>query len=145
MEFRKVRSSIGVFAVAAFVLASCGGDDDDNAAGATNEQAASADTASDSATASATADDNGAATADSSDDVVTVNDLGDIPDECVDLLGDYLKKLEPFVKDVDWSSATLDTMQQLNDQMSSEFSSMDDQMSSSGCDQYDFINNEDAM
>jgi len=140
MGFSNIRrGSFAVFAVAAFVLASCGAGDDDNAAGTATTQPATAGTAAD--TGSDTADSSG----DSSGDVVTVNDIGDIPKECVDMMGDYLKQIEPYVKDIDWKNASLDQLQQVTDSMGTEFSSIDSDMTAAGCDKYNFSNDEDSM
>jgi hypothetical protein len=113
-----------VIAGLGLVLTACGGDDDDAAPAATDG----------GGNADENADDNGGGGGGG----------GDISDDCKDLLGDYLEKLEPFVKDVDWESASLDTMSQIQDQMGNEFSSLDSEISDQ-CDDYDFTTNSDQM
>jgi hypothetical protein len=113
-----------VIAGLGLVLTACGGDDDDAAPAATDGGGNADDNAGDN-----TGDNGGG---------------GDISDECKDLLGDYLEKLEPFVKDVDWESASLDQMSQIQEQMGNEFSSLDSEISDQ-CDNYDFTTNADQM
>ena len=36
-----------------------------------------------------------------------VNDFGDMPPKCIELLGKFLKKIEPTVSKIDWDKATL--------------------------------------
>jgi hypothetical protein len=117
-----------VIAGLGLVLTACGGDDDDAAPAATDGGGNADDNAD--ANADENADDNGGG--------------GDISDDCKDLLGDYLEKLEPFVKDVDWESASLDTMSQIQEQMGNELSSLDSEISDQ-CDDYDFTTNADQM
>jgi len=38
-----------------------------------------------------------------SGDTISVKDLGDIPPECLSMIGDFLKTIEPMVSKVDWS------------------------------------------
>jgi hypothetical protein len=120
------RLAVLVIAGLGLVLTACGGDDDDAAPAATD--------------GGGNADDNNGG--DNADD--NNGGGGDISQECKDLLGDYLEKLEPFVKDIDWESASLDQMSQIQDQMGNEFSSLDSEISDQ-CDDYDFTTNEDQM
>jgi len=132
---RVLRRSFATIAVAALVLSACGGDDDDDAASAATVQSATTAppaTTAPSATTEA-AGDNG----DDSSSTVQVDSLKDIPQECLDIFGDYLKQIEPVVKDVDWSNADVSTMQDIGSQLDSVGSSMDDDMKAAGCDKYD--------
>jgi hypothetical protein len=119
---------VAVIAIAGLGLAltACGGGDDD---------AAPAATAADGTTAGTDAGNN---TGDNSGttDTIKVNSINDIPQKCVDLMGDFLKKIEPIVKDIDWKNAKISDMQGVSDQLDAETSSIDDQMTSSGCDKY---------
>ena len=131
---RSGKRTLAVLVVAGLglVLTACGGDDDDAAAPAATDGGGNANTDNDNADKQENADnnDNGGG--------------GDIPEECKDLLGDYLEKLEPFVKDVDWESATLDQMSQIQDQMGSDLSSLDSEITDK-CGDYDFTTNPDQM
>ncbi len=129
---RSGKRTLAVLVVAGLGLAltACGGDDDDAAPAATdgagNENTDNNDNA------------------DNTDDADNNDAGGDISQECKDLLGDYLEKLEPFVKDVNWESATLDQMSQIQDEMGSELSSLDSEISDK-CDNYDFTTDPDQM
>jgi hypothetical protein len=75
-------------------------------------------------------------------ETIEVDDINDIPDECLDLMGDMLEQIEPIVEDVDWENADLSSMQSVTEELDAEFSGMDDEMESAGCDQYEL--SEDA-
>ncbi len=107
------RARMAVLAAGTLALAACGGDDDDDAAAdAPTEENADG------------ADDEGAATADEGDggdeDSVEVDNLDDLPDECVDAIGDMLEKIEPLVEDIDWENASLAEMESLGEELSSD-------------------------
>ncbi len=131
-------------ALAGLALTACGGDDED---------------AGDD-TAAATADDGAAATADEGEqadrrgdtaegdddeagETITVDDVGDIPQECIDMMGDYMERLEPIVQDIDWESATMADFEAISEQLDTELSSIDDDMGE--CERYDFGDDTDSM
>lgn len=120
------RNSLAVLAIAGLglTLTACGGGDDDAAPAATTDGGGDNNTA-------ITGDNNT-----DTGDTVKVNDINDIPDKCVDLVTQLLKNVEPLVKDVDWKNATVSDMEDVGSQIDTEFSSLDDEMSSSGCDKY---------
>lgn len=72
-----------------------------------------------------------------SGDTIPVKDLTDIPPECVKLLGDFLKTIEPTVSKVDWSKATLNQIQTLGDQFTQESDKFNAESAAKGCDKYD--------
>ena len=119
MEFSRVRrGSIATIASVALALAACGGDDDDDAAGevsvATTEQTATADAA----------------------DAIT--------ETCADLMGRYLEQLEPLVKDIDWESADVGQLDQVQSQMGTDFDSLDDEITSN-CADYIFTTSDSNL
>jgi hypothetical protein len=135
------RARMATLAVGALVLAACGGDDDDDAApGADATEEENADGA----------DDEGAATADAGDDndgddndgddegSVEVDDLGDLPDECVDALGEMLERIEPIVEDVDWENANLDELGSIGEEIEAEASEIGDDELEERCSQFAF-------
>jgi hypothetical protein len=65
-----------------------------------------------------------------------VKDLGDIPPECLSLLGDFLKTIEPTVSKVDWSKATLNDLEALGNQFQEESDKFDTEAAAKGCDKY---------
>jgi hypothetical protein len=125
------RARLATLAVSALVLAACGGDDDDDAAPgaeATEETADASDDQNndDQNTDDQNTDDNNADNDDEGS--VEVDDLGDLPDECVDAVGDWLEKLEPIVEDIDWENASLEEMASLDDELSSSEFEMDEEL-----------------
>jgi hypothetical protein len=156
---RSARRVMAVLAIAGLGLAltACGDDDDDAAPAAEADDGGDAN-ADDNDNGdnnddgdNAEADDNGdndngddAEADDNGDDgeTIEVDDINDIPDECLDLMGDMLEKIEPIVEDVDWENADLSSMQSVTEELDAEFSGMDDEMESANCDQYEL--SEDA-
>jgi hypothetical protein len=129
-------------AVSGLALAACGGDDEEGAddtapaadagAEATADDGADADTpATDDAGDAGDDGDQG----DGDDDVVTVDDLGDIPQECIDQFGDLMEQIEPIVEGIDWQSATMADFESIGAQLD-EISEIDTDMGE--CERYDF-------
>jgi hypothetical protein len=122
---------VGAFAL----LAACGGSKNDVSVGSTDDQpAAAADSVSPGdTTADVEATDD---SVDVSEDTITVGDLSEMPPECIDLLGDFLKKIEPTVEKIDWDKATLSDFESLSEQMQADSDSFDAQSAAAGCDKY---------
>ncbi len=97
----------------------------------------------DDADANADAEDDG----DGDDDTIKVDDLKDIPDECLDIFSDFLKQIEPVVEDVDWENADVSSMEGIGEQLDSVASGMDEEMTAAGCDKYELSdeNNMDTL
>jgi len=116
---------VGVFAL----LAACGSSAKDSLPAA----------GSDNTSASAGTSGGGASTETSiagSDDTITVNDLSEMPPKCVELLGKFLKQIEPTVSKIDWDKATLADFQKFGDQFQTESDSFDKESGAAGCDKY---------
>ena len=54
--------------------------------------------------------------------------LDDIPQECRDLIGDFLREIEPLVSDIDWENATMADLERLGDVIEEPVSDMDVKM-----------------
>ena len=155
-------------AALALALAACGGGDDDASPATTGGAAATSTTtvtttpstsaaATTEATATTAASPSTSADAPSitsagelgesgeDDDVVIVDDVSDLPPECVDLLADFLKLIEPAVSDVDWDTATLGDFQAISDELEGQFEEMDARELELGCDNYDLSSDQAAM
>ena len=78
------------------------------------------------------------------EDVIEVDDINDIPEECLDLMGDLLEEIEPLVEDVDWENADLSTLEGVTEDLDSEFSDMDAEMEEAGCNDYE-LSDENSM
>jgi hypothetical protein len=107
------------------LLAACGSSAKESlpAAGADNTSAAAAGASADTSNAG-------------SDDTITVSNLGDMPPKCIELLGKFLKQIEPTVSKVDWDKATLGDFEKLGDSFQAESASFNTETSAAGCDKY---------
>ena len=70
------------------------------------------------------------------DDTITVSELSDMPPKCVELLGKFLKQIEPTVSKIDWDKATLADFEKFGDSFQAESDSFDKETSAAGCDKY---------
>jgi hypothetical protein len=143
---RSGRRLVAVLAITGLGLAltACGGDDDDDTPAAAATDNGGDNTAdNDNGGDNNTADNN---TADNGDDgTIQVDSLKDIPDKCIDIFTDFLKQIEPVVKDVDWENADLSAMEDIGSQLDSVGSGLDDEMAAAGCDKYELSDNPDSM
>lgn len=71
-----------------------------------------------------------------SDDTITVSDLSDMPPKCVELLGKFLKQIEPTVSKIDWDKATLADFESFSNSFKAESDSFDKETTAAGCDKY---------
>jgi hypothetical protein len=106
---RRVGASL--LAVVALALTGCGGDDDDSATDALTD--AGDDDAADDGDGGG--GDGGGAS------------LDDIPDECRELMGDFLERIEPIVEDIDWENATLDDFDEIGAEFDEEMSAIEEE------------------
>ena len=72
-----------------------------------------------------------------SEATIPVKNLSDMPDQCIKLFGEFLKKIEPIVSPIDWKTATMGQFESLGDQFQSESDALDAQSKAAGCDKYD--------
>jgi hypothetical protein len=123
-----MRKIIVVGAIA--LLAACGSTKtDDPVGGGADDTSASA----------------GSASASSSDDTITVDNLGDMPPKCVELLGAFLKKIEPTASKVDWDTATLADFETYIATSKTETEAFDAQTSAAGCDKYNLSGSDERQ
>lgn len=107
--FGVVRKYLFGLLAAALLLAACGGGDG-------GSDAASTTTGPDDATTTtlaSTTTDAPVTTVDDDDEGGPRVGLADIPQECLDAFSDFLRDIEPLVEDVDWSSASLATFEEV--------------------------------
>jgi hypothetical protein len=136
---------VGTFAL----LAACGSSSNGVSVG-TESNAASDATSAAAATTPATtptADSaNGTATtAGGSDDTINVNDFSEMPPQCIELLGKFLKKIEPTVSQIDWDTATVAEFEDFSKQFQSDSDSFDAASSAAGCDKYNLTGSDDKQ
>lgn len=124
---------IGAFAL----LAACGSSGDGVTVGSDAVETSADDTSSSATDVSTSEPDSTEVSIDSSDDTIMVSDLSDMPPQCIELLGEFLRKLEPTVSAVDWEKATLAEFQTIADQFEADSSSFDTEAAAAGCDKYD--------
>jgi hypothetical protein len=121
-----------IILVAALALvAACGSSKGDDSAGVgSDDTSVSADTVSPSDTS------NDDSTADPTEDTITVENFGDMPPKCIELLGAFLKKIEPTVSKVDWDKATLADFEAFGTQFEADSNSFDAETEAAGCNKY---------
>lgn len=100
---------------------------------------ASSATAEDSATAD-TAD-----TGDDTGETIEVDDFGDLPEECRNLFGDFLREIEPTVSEIDWDNATMADFETLTNQLQTQSDSFDDEITAANCDDYNIGESADSI
>jgi hypothetical protein len=83
--------------------------------------------------------------AEATDDTVTVDDFGDMPAECVDLLASFLRKIEPTVSSIDWDEATLADFEAFGEEFEADSTSFDAQISAAGCNRYSLSGSDDRQ
>ncbi len=71
-----------------------------------------------------------------SDDTITVDDFGDMPAQCIDLLTEFLKTIEPTVAEIDWDEVTVADFDDFGEQFKAESDSFDTRTAAAGCDKY---------
>ena len=167
---RPARAALAV--VVALALASCADSDDtaDDAGGTTAAAGATstttgATTAETATTATATTDaptatsgasstvaaSDGASSTTAPDDgggseaTIVVESLDDIPQECQDLLAEFLRVAEPTVSAVDWTNATFGDFQRVSEELATGFESLDADEQAAGCDAYDFAEDDASL
>lgn len=107
------------------VLAACGSTKSDVSVGAGSND-----------TSVTTATDDTATSISGSDDTITVENFGDMPPQCIALLGKFLKKIEPVVSEIDWDKATLGDFNTFGEQFKTESDAFDADSTAAGCDKY---------
>ena len=126
---RNGRRVIAVLALTGlgFTLTACGGDDDDDTpAAAATDNANGNDSNSNSNGDSADNNDNGG---------------GSLSGDCKDALSDYFKKLEPFIKDIDWQNANADTMGSIDAELGDKLDDQDAKVNKE-CGEFDFTDSD---
>ncbi|MEO8267380.1 MAG: hypothetical protein ABI706_17910 [Ilumatobacteraceae bacterium] len=81
----------------------------------------------------------------SSGDTISVDNFGDMPPKCIELLGGFLKKIEPTVSTIDWDKATLADFEQFGKQFQTETDAFDSQTSAAGCDKYNLSGSDEQQ
>lgn len=75
------------------------------------------------------------------EDVVIVDDLDDVPEECRAALADFLREIEPVVSEVDWDTATLADFETISTEIEDEGEAFD--QANEACDEtFDFSSDE---
>ena len=127
---------VGAFAL----LAACGSSSNGVSVG--TQPAGASDTTSASAATTPAADDT-ATTAAGSSDTINVNDFSEMPPQCIELLGKFLKKIEPTVSQIDWNKATVAEFEEFSKQFQTDADSFDADSSAAGCDKYNLTGSDD--
>ncbi len=70
-------------------------------------------------------------------DTIVIDDFDDIPDECVDLMAEFLQAIEDDVSIVDWETATIADIEALGDTLDVPTADLDDRITETGCDRFE--------
>ena len=97
-----------------------------------------ADAGSESDTSSGTGNSDSDSIADTNSDTVTITEIDDIPAECRQIMGDFLREIEPMVDDIDWDTATVAGLQEFEESFDEPSVRLEQALASSGGDVYDF-------
>ncbi len=130
-----------IILVSAIALLAACGSSDNNAASVNT----SGDETSATAAANTSADDAAATTVAGSDDTITVDNFGDMPPKCIELLTTFLKKIEPTVSAIDWDTATLGDFEAFGDQFKTESDAFDAETSKAGCNKYNLTGSDEKQ
>jgi hypothetical protein len=152
---RPTRRLVALAACATLALAACGDDSDSTTSTAetTTPDASTTAATSAPATTAAPADTTAAAgdtttpadTAAAGDTTapideppatILVDSVDDIPQECVDILAEFLRSVEPSVADVDWDAASVGEFQTITAGLEAQFAALDEREAAEGCDAY---------
>lgn len=71
-----------------------------------------------------------------SNDTIVVENLGDMPPKCIELLSKFLKQIEPTVSKIDWQKATLADFEAFGKSFKTESDSFSTETTAAGCDKY---------
>ena len=75
---------------------------------------------------------------DDDSDSVVITDIDDIPAECREIMGGFLREIEPIVEGIDWETATVAGLQEFEESFDEPSVRLEESLASSGCDVYDF-------
>lgn len=108
--------------------------------GESSEMTVSDDTTSDDMTADDMTGD-GLTTDD--DDVIYVDSLADMPQACVDAAVELLKRIEPYMAEIDWETASYNEFAALSERITEEVPEFGGSLGDE-CDNYDFADDPDG-
>ncbi len=85
------------------------------------------------------------ASTDASGDNIAVDNLGDMPPKCIELLGAFLKKIEPTVSVINWEEATLADFEEFTQSFEADSDSFDAETAAAGCNKYSLSGSDQAQ
>ncbi len=119
------------------LLTACGSTTTKVATGNTSSKASTpAVAATDTASAATAPSDATVSSTKPTDDTITINDVSEMPPQCVKLIGSFLKQIEPQVSKIDWKQATAKEIQSLGDSFTKQSDDFDAQITAAGCDKF---------
>jgi len=143
---------LGAFALLAACWSSSNGVSSGTNSGATSAAttpaaATTAPTADSTAAAAGTATTGGstATTVAGSDDTISINDFSEMPPKCIELLGKFLKKIEPDAAKIDWDTMTVAEFEAFSKQFKTDSDSFDAESSAAGCNKYNLTGSNDKQ
>jgi hypothetical protein len=79
------------------------------------------------------------------DDAGTVDDFGDMPAECVDLMVSFFKAIEPALEDFDFETLNFEDMETLGTELESVTSGFEDDIANLNCPDFETTDDEEAF
>lgn len=79
------------------------------------------------------------------DDAGTVDDFGDMPAECVDLMVSFFQAIEPALEDFDFETMDLEDMETLGTELESVTSGFEDEIENLNCPDYETTDDDEAF
>ncbi len=66
-----------------------------------------------------------------------ITSLDELPSECREVMGDFLRAIEPTVSQVDWETATMADMERLTGEIDTATTDFDTRLEEAGCDDFE--------
>jgi hypothetical protein len=89
--------------------------------------------------------DDTATSVEGSGDTISINDFSEMPPQCIELLGRFLKKIEPTASQIDWDTATVSEFEDFEKQFQADSDSFDAESTAAGCDKYNLTGSDDKQ
>lgn len=83
--------------------------------------------------------------ADDDSDPVMISSVDELPQECIDVFGEFLREIEPLVESVDLESASMGELEPILDEFDARSNDFDADMEAAGCGNFEFTNDDEGL